>query len=108
MHLRRALSTSPVIRDRGAAVAAERLGDGVVEDAFLHAGAEVAEDDLREVGRLAGVGAAAEQLEQDAPLGFPDAGQCQSVKRGGEVGEGERFVGGRIPRRSRWALVRLD
>ena len=66
-------------------VAAERLGDRGVEHAFLHAGAQVAEDDLREVRGLARSVQRANRSRRISRLRPDVAGGGEVVERVGEV-----------------------
>ena len=61
---------------------AERLGHRGLEDALLHAGAEVAEDDLGEVRRLAAGGAAGEEVEEISRLRSGSPVAARSSKAG--------------------------
>jgi len=65
--------------------------DGVDQHAFLHAGAQVAEDDLGGVGGLARVGAAGKEIGQSLGFSLDVACRSEGIKGFRQIGEGKRL-----------------
>jgi hypothetical protein len=69
----------------GIARALEAAGDGVEQDAFLHAGAQIAEDDFCGVGGFAGVNAAGEEVREDFGFALDGTGGGEVIEEIGKV-----------------------